>query len=400
MAGDTAGDPSRDHSRDLDIVLFGATGFTGGLTAEYLVRHAPTGLRWGLAGRSMKKLEAVRARLAAIDPSAGGLALLHADSSDADSLADIAGRARVVITTVGPYLAHGEPLVAACAAAGTDYVDLTGEPEFVDRMYLAHHDTAERTGARIVHACGFDSVPHDLGAMYTVQQLGASGPVHVRGVVRSAATFSGGTFHSALNQFARARHMRSAMQERRRAEPRPEGRRSRAVAGRPHRDSRLGYWLVPLPTIDPFIIARSGAALPSYGPDFSYSHYAGTRTLRYAAGGVVGAGAMFVGAQVDPVRRLLLSRVPQGEGPSERRRAKSWFTVDLVGESEGRTVHTRVSGGDPGYDETAKMLAESALCLALDDNPPTAGQVTTAQAMGDNLLHRLQAAGIRFETLD
>lgn len=387
-------------TREHDIVLVGATGFTGGLTAEYLLRHAPAGLRWALAGRNRERLEAVRDRLADIDPVAADLPLLHADTTDPGSLADLAAATRVVITTVGPYLEHGGPLVAACAEAGTDYVDLTGEPEFVDRTYVEHHATAQRTGARIVHACGFDSVPHDLGALYTVQQLAATGPVRLRGVVRSGATFSGGTFHSALGQFSRARQMRTAMQERRRAEPRPEGRRSRAVSGKPHRDPLLGYWLVPLPTIDPFVVARSGAALAAYGPDFSYSHYAGTKTLRYAAGGAAAAVAVFGAAQVPPLRRLLLGRIPQGEGPDERRRSKSWFTVDFVGEGDGRTVHTRVSGGDPGYDETAKMLAESALCLALDDNPPTSGQVTTAQAMGDNLLTRLRAAGIRFETLD
>jgi saccharopine dehydrogenase (NAD+, L-glutamate forming) len=171
------------------------------------------------------------------------------------------------------------------------------------------------------------------------------------------------------------------------------------VAGKPHRDSTLGYWLLPLPTIDPVVVARSGAALPAYGPDFRYSHYAGTKTLRYAAGGAVAAGALVAAAQVGALRSFLLGRVTQGEGPDEARREKAWVTVDLVGEGGGRTVRTRVSGGDPGYTETAMMLAESALCLALDDNPATAGQVTTAQAMGDNLLARVQAGGLRFETL-
>ncbi|MEI5675499.1 MULTISPECIES: saccharopine dehydrogenase family protein [unclassified Nocardioides] len=382
---------------DLDLVLFGATGFTGALTAEYLAAHAPAGLRWALAGRNLDKLAAVRDRLG---PDAGELELIRADVTDPTSLADLARRTKVVITTVGPYLTYGEPLVAACAEAGTDYVDLTGEPEFVDRMYVAHHATAQRTGARIVHACGFDSIPHDLGALHTVQELAAAGPVTVRGVVRAGGTFSGGTFHSALNQFARARQMREASVARRRVEPRPEGRSSRAVGGRPHRDPVLGFWLVPLPTIDPFVVARSGAALASYGPEFRYSHYAGTKTLRYAAGGAVGAGVLALASQVRPLRNLLLSRVPQGEGPDERRREKAWFTVDLVGEGDGRTVHTRVSGGDPGYGETAKMLAESALCLAFDDNPPTSGSVTTAQAMGENLIIRLRAAGMRFETVD
>jgi short subunit dehydrogenase-like uncharacterized protein len=385
--------------RPYDIVLLGATGFTGELTAAYLARHAPESCRWALAGRNRTKLEAVRDRLAAIAPSCADLPLVLADSGDPESLRALAESTRVVITTVGPYLLRGEPLVRACAEAGTDYVDLTGEPEFVDRMYLAHHDTAVASGARLVHACGFDSIPHDLGAYFTVSQLPDDVPVRLRGVVRSNATFSGGTFHSAMTAFSRAKQMRDAMVERRRAEKRPEGRRSRAVAGKPHRDRLLGYWLVPLPTIDAFVVARSGAALPTYGPDFTYSHYAGTKTLRYAAGGAVGAVVLAGAAQLSPLRKALLGRIKQGEGPSPSRRERSWFTVDFVGEAAGRTLHTRVSGGDPGYDETAKMLAESALSLAFDDNPPTAGQVTTAVAMGDRLLGRLQAAGMRFEVV-
>ncbi len=391
-------DESRSD-RELDVVLFGATGFTGRLTAEYLAHHAPEGLRWGLAGRNESKLEGTREHLATIDPGLADLPLLHADVTDDASLKDVAQRARVVITTVGPYLTYGEPLVAACAEAGTDYVDLTGEPEFVDRMYVAHHATAERTGARLVHACGFDSIPHDLGAYFTVQQLPDDVPITLRGVVRSRGTFSGGTFHSAMTQMSRAKQMKQASAARRRIEARPDGRSSRAVSGKPQRDAVLSRWLLPLPTIDPIVVARSGAALSSYGPEFRYSHYAGTKTLRYAVGGAVGVGALGLAAQVKPVRNSMLKHIKQGDGPDPARRAKSWFRVDFVGEGGGHVVHTRVSGGDPGYDETAKMLAESALSLAFDDNPPTAGQVTTAQAMGDHLIERLQAAGIKFEVL-
>ena len=383
--------------RDFDIVLFGATGFTGGLTAAYLAQHAPAGLRWAIAGRNADKLEAVRRRLG---DAGEGVDVLVADAADAAALSDVARRARVVITTIGPYLQHGGPLVAACAEAGTDYVDLTGEPEFVDQTFLAQHQTAVRTGARLVHACGFDSIPHDLGAYFTVQQLPSDVPITMRGVVRSAGTFSGGTFHSALNQFASARDMRTTYAARRRAEGRPaDGRSSRSVGGRPHRDPVLGYWLLPLPTIDPIVVARSGAALPAYGPKFRYSHWAGTKTLRYAAGGAAAVGALAVAAQVPPVRNFLKSKVPQGSGPDEAKRDRSWFTVEFVGEGGGQTVRTKVSGGDPGYTETAKMLSEAALCLAFDDNPETSGQVTPAVAMGDALLARLQAAGIRFETV-
>ena len=386
-------------TRDLDLVLFGATGFTGGLTAEYLAEHGPVGLRWALAGRNLDKLEKVRARLDAIKPGSIDLELIVVDAADEAALATTVARAKVVATTVGPYLQLGGPLVAACAAAGTDYVDLTGEPEFVDRTWLEHHETAVASGARIVHACGFDSIPHDLGAYFTVTQLKAAGPVTLRGVVRGDGTFSGGTFHSAMGAMSRAKQMAATAKERRQKEARPEGRSSRAVAGKPGRDQVLGYWLLPLPTLDPQVIARSGAALASYGPEFRYSHFAGTKTLRYAVGGAVGVSLMGVAAQVKPARNFLLGKVKQGEGPDEAKRAKSSFSVDFVAEGDGRTLHTRVSGGDPGYGETAKMLAESALCLAFDDNPTTAGSVTTAQAMGDNLLGRLRGAGMLFEVV-
>jgi short subunit dehydrogenase-like uncharacterized protein len=382
-----------DMARDLDLVLVGATGFTGSLTAAHLAAHAPEGLRWAIAGRSQSKLEEVRGRLAGVLPT-----IALADVTDPASLAALAARTRVLATTVGPYLTHGAPLVRACAEAGTDYLDLTGEPEFVDAMYVAHHATAVETGARIVHACGFDSIPHDLGVLHAVRALGASGPVTARGVVRASGMLSGGTFHSALTQLSRGRQLRAAHAARRRVEPRAP-RRSRAVSGRPGHDPLLGYWLLPLPTIDPQIVARSGGWVDGYGSSFQYSHFAGTKTLRYAAGGTAAVAGLALGAQVPPVRRWLGGKVPQGTGPSEHRRASSWFTVDIVAEGDGRVAHTRVSGGDPGYGETARMLAESALCLALDDNPRVSGSVTTAQAMGEALTARLVAAGLRFESM-
>ena len=381
-------------SRSYDIVVFGATGFTGGLTAEYLARNAGNGCRWALAGRNRAKLKAVRDRLQKLDPTLADLPLLAADVTDDASMKAVAEATRVVVTTVGPYLEHGGPLVAACAAAGTDYVDLTGEPEFVDRMYLAHHERAVATGARIVHCCGFESVPNDLGVLFTVKQLPAGVPVTVRGVVRVHAAFSGGTMHSLMAQLSRVRRSRSAATARGQAGVRPNGRRVRVASGKPRKDAELGYWLMPLPTVDPAVVRRSAAARTDYGPDFSYSHYAGFRTLSASAGFALGLLALAAAAHLSPARRWLLNRFAPGQGPSERRRAESWFTVELVGEGGGRRVVTKVAGGDPGYDETAKMVAESALSLAFDDNPPTAGQVTTAAAMGENLITRLANSGI------
>lgn len=383
--------------RQFDLVLFGATGFTGGLAARYLAENGPEGLRWALAGRNRAKLEAVAAGL----PSSAVPApeLIEADAGDVASLARVAEAARVVLSTVGPYAFYGEPLVAACAAAGTDYADLTGEPEFVDRIWALHHAEAQRNGARLVHCCGFDSVPHDLGAYFTVQQLPEGVPLRVDGYVRSNASFSGGTYHSAINAFARGRQTMAAAKQRRAGEGRPAGRAVHAAKPRPRRDPELGGWTAPLPTIDGAIVRRSAAALDRYGPDFTYGHHVVAKHLAslVALGGAV--GAVMALASLPPARKLLLKVKAPGEGPSEAERARSWFKVTFVGEGGGRRVVTEVSGGDPGYSETSKMLAESGLCLAFDDLPETAGQVTTATAMGDRLLARLRAAGISFETL-
>ena len=383
----------------LDIVLCGATGFTGGLTAEYLARHAPEGTRWALAGRSPDRLARVRERLAAIDPACAELELLEADAADADALRVVAERTHVVATTVGPYLEYGEPLVAACAQSGTDYADLTGEPEFVDRMYVRHHATAEASGARLVHACGFDSIPHDLGVLFTVEQLPEDVPITVRGYVSAGGRPSAGTFHSAVTQFSRLRQTGTAYVERRRVEPRCE-RKVSSVKEPARYERSLGAWALPLPTIDPQIVKRSACALERYGPDFSYGHYAAFGQLPVALGTVAGVGAVFALSQLPPTRSWLRGRMKSGDGPSPERRERSWFRVRFVGEGGGERVVTEVSGGDPGYEETAKMLAESALCLATDDLPPTAGQVTTAEAMGEALIARLRARGIRFELLE
>ncbi|MFF4142024.1 saccharopine dehydrogenase family protein [Streptomyces sp. NPDC001698] len=382
----------RNSDRPYDVVLFGATGFVGALTAEYLAAHAPEGLRWAIAGRGEERLRELRERLR---PGAS-VGVLRADAADPDSLRDLARQARVLATTVGPYAAVGEELVAACADSGTDYLDLCGEPEFVDLVYVRHDARARETGARLVHACGFDSIPPDLGVYFTVRQLPEGVPLTVDGFVRADAAFSGGTLASALSQFARPLRVRAAARDRARHEPRLLGRRAVTPTGAPRFAGEVGAWAVPLPTIDPQIVRRSARVLERYGPDFRYRHYAAVRHLPVAVGGAAALGAVLAAAQLPPARRWLSGRLQPGEGPSAEKRARSWFSVRFVGEGGGRRVFTEVAGGDPGYGETAKMFAESALALALDDLPPTAGQVTTAVAMGDALIDRLRWAGITF----
>jgi len=468
--------------RPYDIVLLGATGFTGGLAAEYLARNAPPapGLpttsgrpatdlpatapvgtappvtRWALAGRNRGKLEAVRGRLAEIDERCADVVLLEADVSDSRSIDLVAESTKVLITTVGPYVLYGEAPVAACAAAGTDYVDLTGEPEFVDLMWLRHHEQACRTGARIVHSCGFDSIPYDLGALYTVSRLPEGVPLTLEGFVRVGGSISGGTYETAINNMARRRQSAWAARERRSREACPQGRNGCQEAGPrrrvqgavrgPHRDQSaggLGGWVVSLPTIDPQTVLRSARALERYGPAFTYSQYLVLERLSTLAAMTAGAGAALALAQLAPTRNALLrlGSPKAGSGPSSRQREKGWFRVRFVGEGGGTRVVTEVSGGDPGYTETAKMLCESALCLAhdeLSDGLPDArdclpdardclpdardclpdardglpdanagnggrlnraGQLTPAVAMGQPLIDRLVRAGISFRTL-
>ncbi|SEQ53884.1 saccharopine dehydrogenase (NAD+, L-glutamate forming) [Solimonas aquatica] len=387
-------------ARSYDIVLFGATGFTGQLVAEYLARHGGERLRWALAGRNPDKLRRVREQLQAINADCRDLQLIAADVDDPAALKKLAASARVVISTVGPYIVHGEPLLAACAETGTDYLDLTGEPEFVDLMWLRHHERARESGARIINSCGFDSVPHDLGCWYTVQQLPEDAALRVQGFVRVGGSFSGGTLHSAVLAMSRLRQYARTRRERRRREAQPLDRRIGSLRHGLRYLRELDSWALPMPTIDPLVVRRSAAALERYGPNFHYGHYLQLKRLSQVAQIVGGAGALMLGAQFRATRERLLHLRSPGQGPSPERRAKSWFKISFIGEGGGQRVRCEVAGGDPGYGETAKMLAESALCLAFDKLPRTAGFVTPAQAMGNALIERLQRQGIRFRLIE
>ena len=385
-------------NRSYDVVVFGATGFTGRLAAEYLARKGlETPIRWAIAGRSAARLAEVRAALAAIDPACASLGLIEASSGDVASLERMAAQARVILTTVGPYAEHGEPLVAACIKEGTHYVDITGEPDFVDGLLDRHHASARARGVRIVNCCGFDSIPHDLGALFTVKQLPSGAPITLEGFVRAKGTFSGGTWQSALGAMGNLRG-----RKRRPREQASSGRSVRAVKARIRHERRLGAWVCPMPTIDPQIVLRSARALDAFGPDFRYGHYVQIRSAISLAGIVVGVAAVVALAQLPPARELLRKVRGSGEGPTADERARGSFKVTFFGDSGAHHVVTQVSGGDPGYTETAKMVAESALCLAFDEDRLSSpgGVLTPAVAMGEVLIERLQKAGIRFEVTE
>ena len=395
---------------DTDLVLFGATGFVGRLTAAYLAQAAAPGTRIALGGRSKERLEAVRDGL---PEQAHDWPLVVADTSDAGAVRELASSTKAVATTVGPYARYGLPLVEACAAAGTHYADLTGEVPFVRASADRAHEQARETGARITHACGFDSVPSDLAALLTAQAAGGALTDTTMVVTRMSGGISGGTIDSLRGMVdevksdpATRRLMTDpySLSPDRDAEP-ALGRETDATAVR-RIDGRWTGIFVMAP-FNTRIVRRSNALQGwAYGRGFRYQEVMafgrGPLGPALAAGTALGVAGMGFGMALPPTRAVLDRVLPKpGEGPSERTRERGHFTIETTGTAtDGRRSRTTFSmQGDPGYAATAVMLGESGLCLALDDLPGGGGVLTPATAMGTALADRLRAAGARIETV-
>lgn len=402
--------------RELDLVLFGATSFVGRLTAEYLARAAPGEVTIGLAGRSQERLVALQASLGA---RAADWPLLLADTTDERSLQEMAGRARAVATAVGPYRRYGAPVVEACATAGTHYADLNGEVLFMRDAIDRFDALAAESGARIVHSCGFDSIPSDLGVFLLHETVAADDAGELTDttlVVRAMrGGASGGTVASLKGTLDEARGDRRlarllsdpyALSPDRAAEPDlgPE----QDMRG-PHNDPELGMWIGPfiMGTINTRAVRRSNALLGwAYGRQFRYREVMGFGSGRLAAlqaGGIAGGvGALVGGLSLGPTRAVLDRVLPApGEGPNEGQRRRGFFRIEIHARtSTGARYLCRVAAqGDPGYQATSVMFGESGLCLALDGDelPARAGVLTPATAMGTVLIERLRAAGQTFE---
>ena len=410
--GSTAG------ARELDLVLFGATGFTGRLVAEYLVEKHPA-IRWALAGRDRQKLERVRDDLTVLDPRASALPIVVGDSHDAAAMSDVAKRARVVCTTVGPYGRYGAPLLAACAEHGTHYCDLAGETPWIRAMIDEHHERAAASGARIVPCCGFDSIPSDLGVLVLHDHLAKSGDrlaeAHLL-VVKMSGGASGGTLASMFDLAGNIGDpaVQKALEDPYVLNPAdgPRGPDRRDQLG-PRFDRETGRWTAPfvMAAINTRVVRRSNALLDfAYGRDFRYDEAMSTGRgpvgAALAAGVSAGIGAFFAAAALPPTRKLLQKVLPApGEGPSEEARRKGSFRLEIHAKSAGgRRLRGVVAGqGDPGYLATSRMLGESALCLAQEQGdalPARAGLLTPASAMGMTLVSRLEKVGVSFAVED
>ncbi len=402
-------------TREFDLIIWGATGFTGRLVAEYIFQQygVDQDLKWAMAGRNLDKLQTVRSKVANEQ-----VPLLVADSNDDASLHELVKRTKVLCTTVGPYAKFGSKLVAACVSQQTDYCDLTGEVQWMRKMIDQHHKQAEANGTRIVHTCGFDSIPSDMGVYFfqkvLFEQFGAYCP-HLKLRVKAIkGAMSGGTYASMSHILVEAESDRSVFKTL--FHPyglnpigQQEGLDEPDLQSVVY-DEDAKAWICPfiMATINTKVVRRSHAlrGFP-YGKNFRYEEAMMTgsglsgRMKGYAA---LAATGLMMSAKPDSLLKKGIDYLlpAPGEGPSLEQRENGFFNMSLLGKmSDGTLIKGKVTGDrDPGYGSTCKMLGESAVCLAKDQalTPKVAGVLTPSVAMGDALLKRLRAnAGLRFE---
>ena len=407
-------------SKPFDMVLYGATSFVGEITARYLVQEVGSNkeIKWAIAGRSESKLNQLKA---ALGSDATDLPVITADSADPESLDLLCKQTRVVISTVGPYALYGEPLIKACVENGNDYCDLTGEAYWIKLMIDKYQGAAKESGARIVNCCGFDSIPSDLGT-YFLQQAAHKGfgsyfdQVKL-GVKAMKGGASGGTIASMIEMFIAAKadsQVRKAM-----GNPYllcPENHSYKVRQSRLKgavQDQDFNCWSAPfvMEGINTRVVLRSHALrdMP-YGNQFSYSEVMlmgkGNRGRLRALGLSLGLGAFVVGALITPLRKLMQKfLLPKpGEGPSQQEQLNGYFDMRILGKNDQHQLTVKVTGDrDPGYGSTAKMLGQSALCMAfdIDKSDLSGGFWTPSTAMGDQLIQRLcKYSGLSFEVMD
>jgi short subunit dehydrogenase-like uncharacterized protein len=398
--------------REFEIIVFGATSFVGQILCRYLNQQygAEGPLRWAIAGRNQEKLNAVNADLGTQLPT------IVADAQDRAALESLAARTKVVCTTVGPYALYGSELVAACVQQGTDYCDLTGEPQWMQRMIDKHQAAAAQSGARIVHTCGFDSLPSDLGVLYTQQQSIERTGTHclqIRMAVKAAkGGMSGGTIASMINlmnEMSRDPELRKVLQNPYAICPPGERQGIRQLnVTAPKYDAEIGHWLAPfvMAAINTRVVMRSNA-LSNYrwGRGFMYDESMQMKSRLTATAMALGLGGFMGLVAVKPTRKLLQKFVlPEpGQGPSPEQQRAGFFDLRFYGRTaDGNTIKTKVTGDrDPGYGSTAKMLGEAAVCLAKDIGDEAGGGFPTpATLFGNQLIDRLQSnAGLNFAVL-
>lgn len=408
------------NEREFDIILFGATGFTGQLVAEYLLREYghKGSLRWAIAGRNSQKLEEVCRNLGT---DGDKIPRLTADATSASEMRALAAKTRVICSTVGPYAKYGSLLLGSCAELGTHYCDLTAEIPWMVRMMREHQTTALASGARLVHACGFDSIPSDMGVFFLHSEMNRRHGVPCQKIRLRvddfSGGFSGGTVASMLHMMEEAdkdNQLQHLLEDPYALDPEGSPRGAdQPESLAPRYDEAFEQWTAPffMAAVNTKVVRRSNALFEqSYGSDFRYDEAMLTGTslpgLLRASAISVGSGVSMGLMSLPTTRNLIAKRLPSpGEGPDLKERQSGYWKLRILGThpvDRAKNLEAIVTGDmDPGYGSTSKMLGETAVCLAMDTLPERAGFLTTAVAMGDALIERLQrSAGVCFEIHD
>lgn len=400
-----------ETQREFELVLWGASGFTGRLVAEFLFANYANSLKWAIGGRSREKLESIAESIAG---NKNALPIIVADSADESAMTAMVARTKVVCSTVGPYALYGTPLVKACAESGTHYCDLTGEVQWMHRVINEYQSVAEQSGARIVHTCGFDCIPSDMGVYFLQQQMQRSHKVaasHIKFRAKSfSGGFSGGTVYSMINmmeEMDKDPSIRTLMDDPYLLNPpdSPRGSDVNDQTGAVY-DADFNSWTSPFPmaAVNTRVVRRSNALMDfAYGQDFRYDEASLSDSSVKAHMAAFAGQAMMGSMALSPLRKMAGGLLPSpGEGPSQQQRENGFYEIWFHGRHPSdRSCDLRavVKGDmDPGYGSTSKMLAECAVCLARDELSSKGGFLTPASAMGDCLLDRLQNnAGLSFE---
>ncbi len=377
--------------RKYDIILLGATGFTGQITAEYISRHAiKENITWAIAGRNKEKLEALHLSISGQKPD-----ILVANIHDLEGLHEVVGQGHIVMNAAGPFALYGMPVINACILASTHYLDITGEPSFVAQVYDECFYKAEAQKVCIVNCCGFDSIPADYAAWLTAKALPNNTPKRLYGFVRTNATFSGGTLTTAIN----ALH-NDALKVSYKTKI-PKHPNAPKIPLKIHFNKDVNSWALPMPVVDPHIIKRGIYRMPQdYGTATSYAQFWLSKSFYKMVKTILPISIAMIGIKFKPFREMLLRKFQPGTGPDAERRSKSKFEVICIGKSGEKTAKTVFSGADPGYDETAKMFSQSAFVMneKIKNRTLKYGVLTPVEAFGNSLVLRLIKEGIKIET--
>ena len=358
-----------------DLIIFGASGFTGKLISDYIASHKDTSaLKWAIAGRNKEKLNQISDKYS-VDR-------IIADSFDLNSLDAMCKKTKLVITTVGPYSLYGENLICACIQNGTHYLDLTGEPEFVTSISKKYKHLAKEKGSIVIHCCGLESIPADIGAFETVKLMEEE-KKDLTFYLKTKGQISGGTWASFLNSISNPKA--SLIQSR------TKSKRKKIFYSK-----RFKKWALIFPVIDKYIVMKSSRNNKEYGKQFSFNQYILQKSLFSMLALISSIFIVGAIARVTPIRKKLMTLIPSGTGPERDKREKNWFEVTVVGKQKNSEIVTTIKGGDPGYGETSKFISEMALCILTNYEQLNMkkGILTPVECAGSLIANRLVDSNI------